>query len=313
MKTLPLSGTGIEVSALCMGSTNYGSKLGPEESAALLDAYTEAGGRFLDTANNYSAWAPGCSGGEAETVIGRWMKERNNRSEMFVATKVGFPYEGVERGLSARRIEEECEKSLRRLGIDTIDLYYAHRDDRDTPLDETLEAFDNLVQQGKVRFIGASNYLAWRLAHADAVSKEGAISSFCCIQQRYSYLRPKPGASFEPQIAANDDLLDYCSDRGMTLLAYSPLLHGAYTREDRKLPEQYQGQDSTARLAVLQEVAKELGVTPNQAVFAWMLHSDPPVLPILGVSTQEQLQENLQAQEVTLSEEQMQRLNEASA
>jgi aryl-alcohol dehydrogenase-like predicted oxidoreductase len=138
------------------------------------------------------------------------MRERKNRAQMFIATKVGFGYPGVEQGLRAHQIETECEGSLKRLGIDTIDLYYAHVDDRNTPQEETLEAFDRLVKAGKVRLIGASNFLAWRLEEARWVSQTHGWAEYCCIQQRHSYVRPKPGGSFAPQIAANDDLLDYC-------------------------------------------------------------------------------------------------------
>lgn len=296
-----------------MGSTNYGSKLDDAESFALLDQYAEAGGSFLDTANNYSYWYPGCVGGESEAVIGRWMQDRRNRDRVFLATKVGFDAKDVERGLRRSQIEAECDKSLRRLQIDTIDLYYAHCDDRTTPLEETLEAFDRLVRAGKVRYVGASNYLAWRLAESECVSAGRGLAAYCCIQQRYTYLRPTPGASFSPQLAANDDLLDFCRSRQMTMLAYSPLLTGAYTRPDRSLMVQYQGPDSRARLAVLKQVAAECNATPNQVVYAWMWKHNPPVIPILGVSTAAQLSENLGALDVVLTDDQVTRLNAASA
>ncbi len=193
---------------------------------------------------------PGYVGGESETLLGRWMREHNARSQLFVASKVGFEMPGVERGLRARQIEEECEKSLKRLGVDTIDLYYAHRDDRSTSMEETLEAFDKLLKAGKVRFIGASNFSFWRLEEARWVSQTQGWAEYCCIQQRYSYVRPKPGVDFDPQVAANEDLLDYCKTRDITLLAYSPLLRGAYTRPDRLFPEQYVGPDTEARVAV---------------------------------------------------------------
>lgn len=313
MRTIPLSQTGIEVSALCLGSTNFGSKCSEAESFALLDQYYDAGGRFVDTANNYSHWAPGCQGGEAETVIGHWLQQRNCRSQIFLATKVGFDSGDVPRGLRAAQIVDECEKSLRRLGVDTIDLYYAHKDDRDTPLEETLEAFSGLLKAGKVRFVGASNYPAWRLAEAQAVSAGHSLVPYCCIQQRFTYLRPKAGASFGPQLAANEDLLEYVQAKQLTMLAYTPLLHGAYTREDRDVPEQYQNEDGRVRLQTLRQVAAELGATANQVVYAWMLQQTPPILPILGVSTSQQLQENLGALDYTLNPDQLQRLNEASA
>lgn len=278
-----------------------------------MDQYADAGGFFLDTANIYSFWLPGFEGGESETVLGKWLQARQNRSRLFIATKLGFAYQDVERGLRADQIERECEKSLKRLQTDVIDLYYAHVDDRNTPLEETMEAFDRLIKAGKVRYIGASNFLAWRLEKARWVSRTSNWAEYRCIQQRYTYLRPKPGASFGAQISANDDLLDYCRSEGITLLAYSPLLNGAYTRADRDFQEQYRGPDSDARLATLHVVAAETGATANQIVYAWMMQSEPPVIPLMAASTDEQMKENLGALDIALSVEQMDRLNKASA
>jgi len=313
MRTVRLGNSGVEVSVFCLGTMYFDSHTDEESSYRLLDQYVEAGGAFLDTANIYARWVPGYVGGESETLLGEWMRERKNRSQMFIATKVGLEYQDVERGLRARQIETECEKSLKRLGVDTIDLYYAHVDDRNTLMEETMEAFDRLVRAGKVRLIGASNFSAWRLEEARWVSQTHGWTGYCGIQQRYSYIRPKPGASFDPQIAANDDLLDYCRSRGITMLAYSPLLSGAYTRADRDFPEQYLGPDTDARLAALKAVAEEVGATANQAVLTWMLQSDPPVIPLVAASTVEQMRENLGALEIELSTEQMARLNDASA
>ena len=310
MIRVPLGDAGVEVSRLCLGTAHFGRHTGREMAFQLLNRYVEAGGSFVDTANIYG-WRGDETGQMSEMLLGEWMEARGNRDQVFVATKVGFPYTGVERGLSAEQIQEECEKSLQRLRTDTIDLYYAHVDDRNTPLEETMEALNRLVQSGKVRFIGASNYLAWRLEEARWVSATRGRAAFCCIQQRHSYLRPKPGASFDPQVASNDDLLDYCRVRGMTLLAYSPLLRGAYSRADREFPDQYLGTDSDARLATLRSVATELEATPNQVVYAWMMQSDPPVIPLVAASTLEQMDENLGTLRVRLNTEQMERLNKA--
>ena len=311
MKTRLLGHTGVEVSALCLGTMYFGSRENAEISYQLLDQYVEAGGTFLDTANIYVRWIPGFVGGESELLLGRWMKERGNRQQMFIASKVGFEYPGVERGLPAQRIEEECNKSLKRLGVDTIDLYYAHVDDHNTPLEETMEAFSRLVQAGKVRFIGASNYLAWRLEKAYGVSKTNGWPAYCCIQQRHTYLRPKPGATFSPQIAANNDLLDLCHTEGVTMLAYSALLSGAYTRADRPVPDEYLGPDTDARLITLKAVAQETGATPNQVVLAWMMQGQPSVLPLTAASTAAQLRENINALNLQLSAEQLDRLTMA--
>jgi aryl-alcohol dehydrogenase-like predicted oxidoreductase len=313
MKTALLGNTHVEVSAMCLGAMHLGTKQDEATSFRLLDRYVDATGSFIDTANIYAHWVPGFKGGESETVLGRWMRARRNRSHLFIASKVGFEMPGVERGMRGWHIAEECEKSLKRLGVETIDLYYAHVDDRNTPMEETLEAFDRLVKAGKVRYIGASNFRAWRLEQAHWVSRTNGWAEYCCIQQRYTYLRPKRGASFDPQVAANDDLLDYCASRDITMLAYSPLLGGSYTRADRPLPQQYVGPDSDAHLAALKAVAEEVGATPNQVIFAWMMQSDPPVIPIFAVSTDEQMAENLGALEVKLSAAQMARLNDAGA
>jgi aryl-alcohol dehydrogenase-like predicted oxidoreductase len=289
----------------------FGTRQNQTQSFQLLDQYYEAGGTFIDTANIYAWWVEGFKGGESESILGTWMKERKNRDQIFLASKVGFGYQDVPSTLRADIIEQECNKSLKRLGVDTIDLYYAHNDDRNTPIDETLEAFLRLVDAGKVRYIGASNYLAWRLEEARWLSLTNEWPEYCCIQQRHTYIRRKHGTTFAPQVAANQDLLDYCKIRGITLLAYSALLSGAYTRPEREFSEQYLGSDTDNRLAALKIVAAETGATPNQVILAWMLQSDPPVLPLIAASTSEQMSENLDALEVVLTPDQMERLDSA--
>ena len=253
----------------------------------------------------------GGKGGESEVVIGRWLRERGNRDELFIASKVGFGYEDVPDGLSASTIISECEKSLNRLGIQHLDLYYAHKDDLHTPLEETLEAFHQLVQAGKVRFVGASNYRAWRLADADAITAAHGWAGFTCVEQRFTYLRPNPGADFGDQRLINQDLMSYCDARGKTMLPYTPLLRGAYVRPERPIPATYSGLDLEARIAVLQEVGQELGATPNQVVLAWMMHRQPPLLPVFSGDRPEHMRENLGALDLTLLPEQIAKLNNA--
>lgn len=302
MKDVPLGQTGVEVSSMCLGCMDFGTRIGGGLSFQLLDQYWGAGGRFLDTANNYAVWNEGGVGGESEALLGRWMKARGNRDQAFLATKVGFNTPAVGPGLSARIIAQEVEASLRRLGTDYIDLYYAHKDDRETPLEETLEAFDRLVRSGKVRYIGGSNIMAWRLERARRISRANGWAEYCCVQQRFSYLRPKPGADFGKQVSANEDLIDYCIDnRDVTLLAYAPLLGGCYVRDDRPVPEQYRGPDAEARLAALRTVAQETGATMSQVVYAWMLQGTPTVIPLVAASTEQQLRENLGALDIQLS------------
>jgi len=311
MKTVPLGNTGENVSNLCLGAMYLGTRQSKTESFELLDQYFDAGGSFVDTANIYAHWVDGFKGGESELMIGAWMKERKNRDKIFIASKVGFGYQDVPMTLNADTIEQECNKSLKRLGVDTIDLYYAHNDDRETPLEETLEAFLRLVDSGKVRHIGASNYLAWRLEEARWLSLTNEWPEYCCIQQRHTYIRRRNGTTFYPQIAANEDLLDYVKNRGITLLAYSALLSGAYTRPDRQFGEQYRGTDTDNRLETLKTIAAETGATPNQVILAWMLKSEPAVIPLIAASTSDQMQENIDTLKITLTPDQLERLDNA--
>ncbi len=155
-----------------------GSRLDDGQSAVLLEKYLDLGGNFIDTANNYAHWVPGCEGTESESFLGRWFERRGRRSEVFLATKVGFDKHGVGKGLRREQIIANCEKSLRLLKTDYIDLYYAHTDDRNTPLEETLEAFDFLFRQGKIRHLGASNYVSWRYWTRSTCPKAKALSPF---------------------------------------------------------------------------------------------------------------------------------------
>ncbi len=311
MRKIELGRSGVEVSELCFGTDLIGSRTDRGTSFHLLDLFRENGGTFVDTGNFYAAWLPGCRGGESETTIGLWMKERGCREEMAIATKLGFDYPGSPGGLSAGEIERECEKSLGRLQTDRLDLYYAHRDDPQTPLEETMPAFDRLIRSGKVRAIGASNLPVWRIAEANMVAAMNGWAQYCAVEQRHTYLRPRHGADFGPQIPINEDLKQYCRSRGLTPIAYSILLQGAYTRADRPVPAQYAGPEAGDRLAVLRAVAGETGATPNQVIIAWMLQSDPRVIPIVAGSRPEQVLENVGALRLELTGDQMRRLNAA--
>ncbi len=309
MKYQPLGSTSLQVSSLCLGAMYFGTKNDQASSFRLLDQYVAAGGNFVDTANIYSHWVSGWRGGESETLLGEWLRARGNRDRVLIASKVGFQYGDVPKRLRASDIEAECDKSLRRLGTDVIDLYYAHVDDRTTPLEETLDVFNRLVQAGKVRYIGASNYLAWRLEEARWVSATHNWPQYCCVQQHYTYLRLRPGTNVSPQEMVNDDLLDYLSAHNLTLLAYSVLQSGGYTRADRSLRSEFHMPDNDRRLEALRAVAAELGAGVNQVILAWMLQRQ--VIPLVAASTEEQLAENLDALTVSLSADQMDRLNRA--
>jgi aryl-alcohol dehydrogenase-like predicted oxidoreductase len=311
VKKVKLGKSNLEVSALAMGSDLIGSKIDRETAFKLFDFYRENGGTFIDTANMYACWLPGCKGGESEIAIGAWMKQRRNRDEIVISSKLAFDYPGCEGGLNAAEIQSECEKSLKRLQTDRIDLYYAHRDDRATPLEETMKAFDSLVKAGKVRAIGASNLFLWRIAEANQVSRMNKWAEYSVVEQRYTYLRPRHGADFGPQIFISEELKDFARAHGVALIGYSILLQGAYTRSDREVPTQFAGPDSNDRLAALRGVTGELGCSPSQAIIAWMRQSDPAILPIIAGSKIEQLQENIAALDVTLTSDQMTRLDTA--
>jgi aryl-alcohol dehydrogenase-like predicted oxidoreductase len=311
VKRVKLGKSNLEVSALAMGTDLIGGKINRETSFKLFDFFKENGGTFIDTANMYSFWLPGCKGGESESTIGAWMAERRNRDVIQISSKLAFDYPGCEGGLSAAEIQRECEKSLKRLQTDRIDLYYAHRDDRDTPLEEIMEAFDALIKAGKVRAVGASNVPLWRIAEANTISRIKQWSGYSAVEQRFTYLRPRHGADFGPQIFMSEELRDYAGANQVALIGYAVLLQGAYTRSDREVPMQFAGPDSDQRLAVLRAVASEVGCTPSQAIIAWMRQSSPSILPIIAGSRIEQFRENIAALDLTLSADQMHRLDTA--
>lgn len=311
MKRQRLGRTELDVSELAFGTDLIGSKIDQPTSFSLFDYYFERGGNFLDTANFYASWLPGCKGGESETTIGAWMKERQNREGLVISSKLGFDYPGSKGGLTAGEIERECEKSLKRLQTDRIDLYYAHRDDTDTSLEETMEGFSRLLSSGKIRAIGASNLPVWRIAEANVVAQLNDLTPYQVIEQRYTYVRPRHGADFGPQIFMGTETKQFAAAHQIAIVGYSILLQGAYTRSDRPLPAQFEGPDSSERLAQLQNLAKEVGRSPNQVIIAWMRQSQPSVLPIIAGSRREQLAENIDALTLTLTEEQFQRLDSA--
>jgi aryl-alcohol dehydrogenase-like predicted oxidoreductase len=216
-------------------------------------------------------------------------------------------------GLRAVDIERECEKSLRRLRSEVIDVYYAHVDDRYTPLEEIVEAFHRLVEAGKVRFVGASNWLTWRLAEARLLSEIRGWARMAALEFRYSYLRPVAEADFGDQVAADKQLFDFARNYQLTVVAYSVLLNGAYGRTDRELPLEYQGPDTDTRLSMLRAVAEEVGATPNQVVIAWLLQCGESIIPIIGGSTCAQIRENIAAADLRLTTEQINRLGNTGA
>nr|MDT0657612.1 aldo/keto reductase [Micromonospora sp. DSM 115978] len=307
-------GSGTLVSRLCLGAMAFGTTVDEETSFAILDRFVAAGGTTIDTANCYAFWLPGGQGGESETVLGRWLASRGGRDRLVLNSKVGSgpgPKAGAE-GLAPAVIREQLAGTLRRLGTDYVDVYYAHREDRVAPDEETLATFHEQVTEGKARVLGASNHAAWRLAETRALAEARGWTPYSVVQQRYSYVLPRPATTLPEggHVHASEELLDYVRSRGLTLFAYSALLWGSYTRPDRPLPEHYQHPGTERRLRALTEVAAELGATPNQVVLAWLVDGDPAVVPIVGVSSVEQLDEC--AVDIELPSELRKRLDEAA-
>jgi aryl-alcohol dehydrogenase-like predicted oxidoreductase len=304
----------LNVSELCLGTMYFGYRTDEATAFAILDRFSEAGGTFLDTANCYGQWHG--DAGQSERVIGRWLRSRGKQDQMVIASKVGArttvpgdPDSRHWQGLPGRVIKQDAETSLRNLGVDRLDLYYAHIDDRETPLAETVEALADLAEAGKAGLLGASNTATWRIERARGLALSAGRPGYSCVQQEGSYLLPQPDPH---QVSVvTEELRDYVVTEQLTLLAYSPLVAGAYARRDQPIRRMYDHPTNAARLAVLDKTAAGLGVTANQVVLAWMLAlNDPPVIPIPGASSVEQLDEILAATELTLDQTIMDRLND---
>ncbi|MFI8308419.1 aldo/keto reductase [Streptomyces sp. NPDC085927] len=312
-----------EVSVLALGAMLFGSVTDEKTSFAVLDRYVEAGGNFIDTSDNYAFWADGGQGGQSEALLGRWRRSRGVGDEIVVATKLGArplapgtSYLDNPEGLSAKVIRESAERSRERLGMDRLDLLYAHIEDRAVPLQETVEGFAGLVAEGTVGLLGASNHAVWRVERARALAAAAGLPGYEVLQYQHSYLRPRtdlpedlfPDGSLGH---AGAELLTYLrAEPGPALVAYSPLLKGAYARPER-LPRDYDHPGTPARLKALHEVARETGASAGQVVLAWQLGHELPILPLAGVSSVAQLEENLAAVDLELSPEQRARLDAA--
>lgn len=310
IQKIELGNTGEMVSELSLGAMYFGSKINAEASAAVLEAYMKRGGSFIDTANIYAYWVEGCRGLESETFLGEWFKKTGLRHSVFLATKVGFDHVELGRGLKREQIIKSCEESLRLMKTDYIDLFYAHTDDRRTPLEESLEAFAQLHRQGKVRFIGASNYVPWRMEKAKNISRANHWPAYVCMQQRFTYLKPVPVPMDRFHIEITDDVQDYALAEGLTLLAYSPLLGGYYYRPRSRVPQLYKADFNQPRMDALQEVAEEIGgVSLGQLVLAWMRRQPAPIIPLIAGSTPAQIEENINSLGIQLTDSQLERLN----
>jgi aryl-alcohol dehydrogenase-like predicted oxidoreductase len=308
MQKVNLEKTGQQISCIGLGTMYFGSKVDEKTSFDILDFYAAQGGTFLDSANKYASWIPGFKGGESEMLIGKWLNERKKRTSMVISSKVGFAYGEIPRSLKKEIIIAECEKSLKRMKVETIDLYFAHAFDTQTPLTETMEAFYQLKRSGKIRFAGASNFYAWQLAEANSIANQQGWEGFCCLQQRHTYLEPTLRTSFGAQLLLTPEIANYCETNEITTMAYSPLLAGAYVDAQKPIPIQYQSVTSDFRLKVLKEIATELNVSANAVVLAWMIQIK--TIPMVTGSSVNQINENFSALKFKLADEQLQRLEQ---
>ncbi|QNP67093.1 aldo/keto reductase [Streptomyces genisteinicus] len=316
--------TSRRVSVLSLGAMLFGTRTDEKTSFAILDRYVEAGGTFIDTSNNYAYWEDGSQGGASESVIGRWRRSSGAGDEVVIATKAGArplaPGTGFvenREGLSARTLREAAEQSRERLGMDRLDLMYAHIEDPSTPLTETVEGFAALVEEGSVGLLGVSNHWTWKVERARAAAAAAGLPGFEVLQYSHSYLRRRTDLpdALSPDGAygvTSGDLLSYVrAEPALTLVAYTPLLAGAYVRSDKPLGPDLDHAGTPARLEALREVAAETGATANQVVLSWLIGGEVPVVPLVGVSSVAQLEENLAAVDLELTPAQRARLDGA--
>ena len=314
-----LGNSGISVSEIALGTMYFGWNEPTEASIERLNQYAEADGNFIDTANVYTRRvAEGLDlygkdfdkfeDGASEKLIGAWMKEKKNREKIVLATKVGFAYPGIEIGTSKKQIKEECEKSLKRLGTDYIDLYYLHMDDKKTPFEESLSALTELVKEGKVRAVGASNFTAVRLREADEVAKKEGFVRFSCVQNKGTYLTPRIDFDYGRQAPLDEAVLSLSAELNITPIAYSPLAKGYYAKRDKEPAECYVSLENEEKIKKLDKISIELGVSPVQLAFAYLLRRTPGIIPIVASSTKEQFNEALDSLKISLSDEILSRL-----
>jgi aryl-alcohol dehydrogenase-like predicted oxidoreductase len=304
---------------IVLGTMDFGTRVAPERAFAILDAFVAGGGVWLDTANCYSFWSdPDGVGGASERVIGSWLAARPGaRDRVRIATKVrqnprvAHVWPESAEGLSARAVHAGVEGSLRRMGVDHVDLLWAHAEDRSVPLEETVGAFGELVAKGTALRVGAANHAAWRVERARSLAREQGVEPWSALQLRHSLVQPRPQTPIAEggHRMLTDDDLDLAREEGLAVWAYSALLWGSYVRADKPFPQTYDHLGTTRVLSVLEDVAGELPATRNQVVLAWLLRQG--IGPIVGVSRVEQIEEALAAPRVRLTDEQVARFAHA--
>ncbi len=316
MQLRPLGRSGLQVSPLAFGGNVFGWTVDEALSFRLLDAWVDAGFNFVDTADVYSSWVPGHSGGESETIIGKWLRQTGKRNRLVLATKVGKPMGEGRKGLSPAYIREAVDASLKRLKTDHIDLYQSHDDDAGTPLADTLGAYADLVKAGKVRAIGASNFSAPRLAQAlDLAEREGL--------PRYESLQPL--YNLYDRAVFEDALEPLCVERGVGVMNFYALAAGFLTgkyRSEADAGKSARGANTVGKylnarglriLAALDAVARPRGATPGQVAIAWQMARPSITAPIASATSVKQLDELVAAADLVLDAEAIEALDEASA
>jgi aryl-alcohol dehydrogenase-like predicted oxidoreductase len=301
-----LGRTGLQVHPLCLGGNVFGWSANAAQSQEVLTAYETAGGNFIDTADMYSRWHTGNVGGESETIIGDWMKARGNRSEMVIATKVAKL--ATRPGLSAANIAAAAEDSLRRLRTDYIDIYYAHHDDEEIPLEESLTAFNELVTSGKVRYLAASNYSAARLEEALKISRDLGMSEYLLLQPNYNAIVRNEYEGDLMAVAVKEDIpvLPYFSlAAGFLTGKYQPGVEVDSVRAG-DMPD-YKNDRGWAILNAITEIAKQENTSIAAVALGWLRAQPGVVTPIASARTPEQLAEILPV--VELSAEQVAQVN----
>jgi aryl-alcohol dehydrogenase-like predicted oxidoreductase len=314
MQLRQLGRSELKVSPLCFGGNVFGWTADEPTSFALLDRFVDAGLNFVDTADVYSVWAPGNKGGESETIIGNWLKQRGGRDRVVLATKVGSEMGPGKKGLSKRYIMEAVEASLKRLQIERIDLYQSHWDDPETPVDETLAAYGELIRQDKVRVVGCSNFTAARLTESLEASARLGLPRYECLQPEYN-LHDRAG--FEGELEST------CRENGIGVITYFSLARGFLTgkyRSKADLSQSPRGEGIGGKyldergfriLAALDEVAAQHRATPAQVALAWLMTR--VTAPIASATRLEQLEDLIAATHLELDAASIERLTTASA
>jgi aryl-alcohol dehydrogenase-like predicted oxidoreductase len=314
MQKRKLGANGPEVPVICLGGNVYGWTLAEADAFRQFDQALDLGLNFIDTADVYSRWAPGHSGGESETIIGNWLAKSGRRKEVILATKVGMEMGEGRKGLSPAYIRRAVEDSLRRLQTDHIDLYQAHKDDQETPLEETLGAFDDLVKAGKVLYIGASNYSGARLAEALETSRKNGLASYVSLQPHYNLVERE---QFEAE------LLPVVQKSELGVIPYFSLAAGFLSGKYRspqdaegaargKAVQKYLNDWGFAVVAALDEVARATGSTPAQVALAWLIAQPGITAPIASATNDRQLSDLAAATKLKLDRAQLEKLNRAS-